>query len=342
MIVSFLLLISMIVFPAAASVPVDFTPAWSYVGGSGPAVEPLIAGDSVIVALHGRTVVALDARTGQVGWSAVLPEEPADTMVALGESLYIPGNQGTLMVHSLASGSFETAVIIGNAPLLEPLVVADAMVVGDREGTVTILDQDSLEVRSTHVMQTGAVDAISLDGFAVFANRDGLITGLEVATTEVQWQTVTASSPTSLTALDGTILLGTGVGDVFMLSADDGSIQWQNAYTASSMMDFAIAGNEVLGISRNGDLLAFDPGTGDLQWQGVLTTGGYFASNECEPNCLVTLIDGTLTTVSSLEHEIVALGQAIQPIGIRPVSSNEIVVVITRQGDVIAWGLEPG
>lgn len=339
MMVSIFLLISMIVFPAAATVPVDFTPTWTYVSGSDPAVEPVIVNDMVIVAMGDRTIVALDSRTGEVNWAAVLNEEPTGSMLIRNESLYVPGSNGTLMAFSLPTGSLEDAVTLGNFPLLELLLVGDTLVVGDQEGTVSILEADSLQVRSTLMVAPDITDATAWGNYAVFASQDGLITGLDVGTAEMVWQTITADSPGSLTVVDRKILLGTSVGDVFLLNAADGNIEWQQTYGAAGIMDFAISDTNVLGITTNGDLLALDHASGVLRWQGVLTSGGYFASDVCEPNCLIAPTEGTLTTVSPLDQRIVALGEVLGPIDIRPVSSDNLVVVITRYGDVIAWGL---
>lgn len=211
--------------------------------------------------------------------------------------------------------------------------------VGNQEGTVFILEADSLQLRSTLLVAPDITDAIAWGNYAVFASQDGLVTGLDVGTADMVWKTTTTASPGALTIIDGHILLGTSVGDVFMLNASSGDVEWHQSHGTTGIMEFAIADTDVLGITMNGNVLALDPAMGDLRWQGVLPSGGYFTTDVCDLGCLVMHTDRTLITVFPLEQRIEDLGEMVQRFEVRPVSNDSLVVVITLKGDVIAWSL---
>ncbi len=347
MVLTLLLLFGMLSTPVATPVGLPTSPDWTVSTGipvetgSEASMGLLIVGDMVIVATQDRTLLALDARTGDSVWATSISENIAAPMATSGEYLLVAGEKGTLFVLDLATGTVTRAIVLGAKPLLEPLVVSGSIVVGDAHGTVHILDAESMEPQATHVVGGSVKHASAAGDLAIFASAEGMVTAIDPATDSVAWQAVVAGIPAQTQVVGDGIVLGMKSGDLVMLNAADGTVRWHQAIVASPFTDIASASTGVLGITEAGDLLMVDMATGTPMWRGVLPSGGWFAGNQCDPGCPVVTTDGSLFlfTPATGEHPVAIT--ALQHVVASPAATSDVLVVITQQGDVHGWVRDP-
>jgi outer membrane protein assembly factor BamB len=262
-------------------------------------------------------------------------------MVSTGDMLLVPGGHGTLFIVELKTGRMTREVVLGAESLLEPLAIGESIVVGDVRGRVHIIDAESFDVQATIVIG-GTVEHASVAGdLAIFASVEGMVVAIDPVTASEAWQAVVTGTPVQVQVVGNGIAIGMDTGDLVMLNAADGTIRWCQALVASPFTDIAFTGTEVLGITEAGDLLMVDMVTGAPAWRAVLPSGGWFARDQCDPGCPAVTDDGSifLFAPASREHPIPVT--AIQEVAAPPIATGEVLVVVTEQGDVHGWVLDP-
>ena len=340
MFLTLILVFGLVSTPVATPVSLENTPDWTVPLGVPAAVEPLLTGDLVVIAGSDRTVIALDAATGELQWSAALNEEVGNPMVVAGDMILIPGAAGTLTAISAETGEFMTATSLGVDQLIEPVILNGTIVVSDARGTMSLLDAETLATQRSLVVPEG-VTRIELAGdMVVVASDDGSITAVDIDQAAIRWQTV-VSAPASILRIadDGNVLLGLSTGDMVMLAIDDGAIMWQQIYTNARTNDVAFTDKEILAISTGGDFLVLNPADGARIWQDVLPAASWFGSDRCEHQCFIAASDGVLTTYSVADMEIAPARVSTDAISVPPVANSSVAIVVSSRGDVSAWPL---
>lgn len=347
MVLTLFLLFGLLSTPVATPVELPSAPTWTVPTGvtmettPGARARLLIVDDMVIVASPNRTLRALDARTGDLVWTTPMTEDVAAPMASRGETLLVPGGQGTLFTFELETGRMTEATVLGAEPLLEPLVIGESIVAGDARGTVHIIDAQSFEPQATIVIGGTVRHAVAAGKLGVFASDEGTVSAIDPATASAAWQAVVPGKPAQIEATGDGIAVGMDSGDLLLLNATDGSVRWHQAAVASPFTDIAVAGTEVVGITDAGDLLVVDAASGATTGQEVLPAGGWFAGDQCDPGCPVVTTDGSVLLFAPGSGQRPVAVAAIPPVPTLPAASGDVLVVMTGQGDVHGWVLNP-
>lgn len=338
MILSLIFLLGLIFTQVAGPIATEKSLQWAVPLGSPAAVEPVLAGDLVIVAGNDRTLVALNSTSGAVQWSVSLMEKVNDSMVVAGDKLLLPGANGTLTALSVETGGIVETLSLGATALIEPLVIGNTIVVSDTHGTVSIVDAETFTFRDSLVIPEGVSRAEAVGNQAMFADDDGTVTAIDVESVAVRWRAITNGQVSMMRATDdGDILLGLDSGEIVLLSGSNGGVLWQQIYTEAGVTDVTFTDNAVFAISGEGDVFAIDLANGGQLWQDALPAAGWFATDRCETSCPVITSDGTVmklsTTGLATAPDIIITGG----IEIAPIANENVLVVVTSRGDVLTF-----
>jgi outer membrane protein assembly factor BamB len=204
-------------------------------------VTPVLAQERVVFVTADGAVQALDTETGEEDWSADLPADVLADPVLAGGKIIVATVPGTVHAFELASGQPAWTVPLG------PVATA----VGGGVWTDRVVTAPAASDGTVYV----ATDAARLS--ALDADTGRTIWVREVSETEFTW--------TSPTVADGKVVIAT-VNEPRLVAVDaaTGEPAWERR-TGERVHVSPVAVDDTLLVSTlSGELLAVDPGTGDV------------------------------------------------------------------------------
>jgi outer membrane protein assembly factor BamB len=197
-----------------------------------------------------RTLVAIDAATGDERWSAELTGNPPGAPSANDTTVTVADSDGTLHAYAAADGAelwTAGSDVLGAAPATRAAITADAVVIGLATGEVVALTASDGSEAWRFTADSGTVAALTAVDNVVYVNGVTTLYALDAAAGTANWQAAIQASPPPLVfnavipaVVDGTVIVGT-----------------------TDIMSSAL-------------VIAFDPATGTEQWRA--DTGLYGAT----------------------------------------------------------------
>ena len=299
---------------------------WSVERASGPLATPAVAspsgghGPDILLYLEGggkeSGLVALDTTTQQQLWSTPL-EGDVFAGVALDGTLAFVGNDlGKVFAVDIASGdvAWSTLAVKGNIGSIPAVDGGDVLypVVNAGTGELTIVALSE---------ETGAVDWKSLPGplnaasssvaavdGLIFAVVGGYVNGTVVGLRDgkLLWQSVirAPASPASSSAFDGSLYVADYGGGIYGLHPETGKRDWdyQVNETRQARSSPVVSGGAVVVGFEDGRLVAVDPATGELSWEGA-SGGGSLKAIALAPGSLVVAKGGAGGGLVAFEND---------------------------------------
>jgi outer membrane protein assembly factor BamB len=214
-------------------------------GGSYNEITPVIDDDMIFAASENGTVIAIEAKSGDVRWRKRLD-----------------------------------ANITGGVGAGEGLVM-----VGTEDAEVVVLDQATGEAIWAHAVSSEVLSPPQTNGDVIVAQTvDGKLIALDYVDGHQRWiyettlpaLTLRGTSKPVITPT-GEVIAGFSNGTLLAVSADDGVLHWEERvavpegqYDIDRVIDvdgdLLLDGNRVLASSYQGNLMAFDIATGRIVW----------------------------------------------------------------------------
>jgi outer membrane protein assembly factor BamB len=150
---------------------------------------PLVSGDTVYVVDVRGDAVALDLRTGQERWSAVIPADVSGTPLIAGGRLIAPADDGIVRALDLSTGELDWEVDLGARVGSSLGGLDDLAYVGADDGLLHALDLATGTERWTVDAGGPVIKAPAIEGdVAYIVVNDGPVTAFDARTGEVMWQ----------------------------------------------------------------------------------------------------------------------------------------------------------
>jgi outer membrane protein assembly factor BamB len=245
-------------------------PRWSVVvpaPSASPPVAPLLAGDAMVLALHGGGLTARRILDGAALWSTDLK---ADQELASDETrVYVAG--GTA-VHALRldSGTVAWRTELGSALTAPPLAHAGWLIAAAGGHLFAIRAADG---RVIWKLASGRIDfRPALDGdLLVVPVTDGTVLALDVVTGEHRWTAKVGSAPLEPLAVGGRVYLGTAGKLLVSLHATSGRRDWSRPVGGILRGRPAVDERHVYYAGMDNAVFALDRGHGAVRWRKGLT-----------------------------------------------------------------------
>lgn len=212
---------------------------WSYKRERGHISDPSFSGNLVYVGVGSRTVVGLDARTGQEGWrfSAAGPTKPS---------------KGLRL--KLVSGVYAPSPVLANR----------LVVFGTLEGDLYAVDQATKELRWSF-QADGPVGRIAVaDGVAYFGTSSGSAYSVDLTSGRERWK-INARLRWPLVA-DGRLYFA-DKGFVYAVDAATGQTRWKAKARGKIGTGFGLAYNTIYFRGADDSVYAMDANSGQEKWR---------------------------------------------------------------------------
>lgn len=247
-----------------------------------------IAGEKLIVSSGFGSVTALDAETGDVIWTRVTEAPMTGSPTIKDGRIFVTSNNNEVLAMSLDDGQVqwsdqaiaEPARVLGSP---SPAAVEDIVVVPYSSGEViAYLASNGRRLWSDALSRPGRFTPISAindiaarpvlaGGLVVVANQSGVTAGIEGRSGNRVWAQAIGSTQAPALAGDYIFVAGTDA-TLAALDAGTGRVYWATQMVPFRDMDDQkgrlsysgpiVAGGRVVVVSSRGDLVAFDPQTG--------------------------------------------------------------------------------
>lgn len=257
--------------------------AWTAEVAGGPVAGPVAAGGQVVV-VGDRSVVALDAVTGDVRWEASRSGGPAGPAAVAGDLVIHGSGEGfaaSVVGRALADGRERWRFRTGAAALGGLTADGDRVYVGTRAGEVVALrltDGDAAwrfrtsgRVETAPAVAEGRVVVVAEN----FRSGEASVVALEAETGRRAW-TFSPEGPSvgasSAAIAGGEVFVGLGDGQVHALDLRTGAERWAVPVLATSFSARAFTAEAVpaapgdLVISDLAHVYRLDPATGNDRW----------------------------------------------------------------------------
>lgn len=225
--------------------------------------SPLVASGTVLIGGGNKSLYALDSRTGLTKWAAALPDVPSSTPVVSGDNVVLAVDD--LSVRALALDDGEERWT-GETPALvrtRPLASEGRIVVPSEDGTLTAFDAETgdalwdAEVGS--LIDAGPV----ISGDVVALTDDTAVAqAFDVSTGELMWSESIGERTFGVALDDETFFLHHGDA-LEAWDASDGTSRWRIT-AAESHASPIVAGNQIVTISLEGEVTAYDSSSGEI------------------------------------------------------------------------------
>ncbi|MFP4218459.1 MAG: PQQ-binding-like beta-propeller repeat protein [Salinarchaeum sp.] len=254
---------------SADEAPVEH--AWTTSLEDSPLGTPVVGDDRVYVTTR-RSLVALDAHTGQRRWSRSLSVPAAAPPVLVGGTVRVVDTTGTIHSFTAVTGAGNHSVRFGPTPPSYVTTSDDAVYLLTNE-TLRAVSVHDLTVRWERPVTASSLSIGSDTDVLVAASANGTIRGVDTQTGADQW-TVSLPSPIVTPPAVRTDRVGvlTADGRVHALDADDGTTRWQVPLDISVIKAGTIV-SQMSGfyvVPTSDTLVAI--ADGDIRWQRTLPT----------------------------------------------------------------------
>ncbi|MEM9739117.1 MAG: PQQ-binding-like beta-propeller repeat protein [Pseudomonadota bacterium] len=247
-----------------------------------------IAGDRLVVSSGFGSVTALDAETGELIWTRDTEAPMTGSPTIKDGRIFVTSNNNEVLAMSVEDGQIqwsdqaiaEPARVLGSP---SPAAVEDIVVVPYSSGEViAYLASNGRRLWSDALSRPGRFTPISAindiaarpvlaGGLVIVANQSGVTAGIEGRSGNRVWAQAIGSTQAPALAGDYIFIAGTDA-TLAALDAGTGRVFWATQMVPFRNMDDEkgrlsysgpiVAGGRVLVVSSQGDLVAFDPQTG--------------------------------------------------------------------------------
>jgi len=191
------------------------------------------------------------------------------------------------------------------------------------------------------------------DGIVYAAAADGRVSALALQGGDAIWRVELEQKLRSGVAVDTqSVYVASREGQIVALDREDGSERWRTSLNREILEPPTVAGGRVLARGANGDLLSLDVVTGEQLWRygsrvPELSVRGSASPEWVPGGYLVPLDDGRLVALDERNGRTVWEAIISEPRGstpverivdvdTRPVVIDDVVVVGSRHGDLVA------
>jgi outer membrane protein assembly factor BamB len=241
----------------------DGTPRWERSLGDILDAVPALAGGLVIVPSWGRTVHALDRRTGAERWRFSYPPSPADDhrqagVLVIDDLALVPAWNGTLYALDLATGTPRWQADGGQPLRARPAWDGTRIYLPGGDGTLTALTPDGAVLWRRTLPDPLLSEPALLPGGVAVLSRAGLLVAFDRAGVEL-WrrdlaETCYYGAPV---ASGGALFVPTAAGALWKLEAADGTVLWRVATAGPVFATPLVQGGRVYLGDNGGTLQVF-------------------------------------------------------------------------------------
>ena len=247
-----------------------------------------LTGDTLIVSSGYGLVLALNAETGSVKWTSETDAPMTGAPTIKDDRIFVTSNNNEVLALSLADGEIEWSdqAISESARVLSspsPAAVEDIVVVPYSSGEViAYLASNGRRLWSDALSRPGRFTPISAindiaarpvlaGGLVIVANQSGVTAAIDGRSGQRVWAQTIGSTQAPALAGDYVFIAGTDA-TLAALDAGSGRVYWatqmqkyRNEEDEKGRLSYSgpiIASGRVMVISSEGDLIAYDPQTG--------------------------------------------------------------------------------
>jgi outer membrane protein assembly factor BamB len=233
-------------------------------------LDPVVSGDTLLT-ISGRTMQALDLRTGQVRWQGVATGTSTRPPAVAGDTVLWPtstdGN-GALLAVDLATGTMRWQVGLGAATQIGGVVAtADTVFTSTPPAAWSLQTGEQRWQVSLDAVQIGG-PGLAPDGQTVYvagirpAGNAGTVTALDAASGAVRWQIELENGVMSpldrLWVQDGRVVVPDLSGKVIVLDAETGAELWRFQPPAGRLGNVTVDRGRVWLMLENARLYGLD------------------------------------------------------------------------------------
>lgn len=232
---------------------------------------PALASGMLLVTCDAPKLVALDARSGKVRWTAELAAPGLSTPSVADGIAYLGTSGKTFEAFELATGARRWSIPLDTKRLS---ATADGRVyVGVADGRYVGLDPTDGSVDWTWVSPKGDDDlgGTVVDGFAYVSGSAGQLYAIRLADASTVWSIQGSADRLSLPAVTGdSVVVGSQpVAPLIALDRATGTERWRYAGPSGEQIAPAsVADGVVFAPSASDGLFAFNLTTGEVLWRG--------------------------------------------------------------------------
>lgn len=339
MFVTLLILFALASTPVASPVSINFAPDTTVALAGEPMVSPLVTADMIIVSLSSGDVVALSP-SGQILWDTSLPAPASDTLVQIGDTVIVPGEDGTLSALDRDSGEIVEALTLSSHPLLRPIAVAGDIFIGDVRGTIHLVDSSTY--RETDAVVVGSElhrGALLIGDTLVVVADTRVVTAIDTHTLAISWQSVLTDRVSAIATTPTNEIVVGGEGGLVTQLAPTGDLLWVSVAGSAPVMDVMTTDAGVVVALEDGLVVEFDSISGTMIWQSVAVNQLWFGADSCRSICPVVTrsgIVGTLDATSGAIEQITALPAEAT---VAPVLADGWLVIPLMDGTLMIWNM---
>jgi outer membrane protein assembly factor BamB len=280
---------------AAPSLFLPLVPRWSMELSAPPAAPPIIAGDTVVIALQAGGVIAFDLQTGKTKWRA---EVSAERGIGVDGDRAVIASRDAL--YGLQLGSGEQAWRADTGMLTAPPLAHGGWALAATPGSVT-----AFRASDGSIVWTRSVGPIenrpAIDGDVLFLPiLEGSIVALNLQTGEDRWETPLGGAPGEPLAAAGRVYVTASDKTLYTIDAGDGEIKWVKRVGAAPRGRAALDDDRLYFVALDNVLRGLHRGHGAQLWTKGLpyrpSAGPLFIGSGL-------LVPGAVTTLPVLDRK---------------------------------------
>ncbi len=235
----------------------------------------VIGAGLLITGCDAATVVALDASTGQLRWTASVDGQSLGSPAIAAGAVYVADSAGAFTSLDLASGKVRWTVPI--PAIRHPVVVDDTVYLGTSDGRFLGLATSDGSTSWSWQAPEGVKEAAGtvVDDAAYIGTDDGKLRVIGLADRAERWSYQVISGGVSTPAITADTVfvasLQTGeepIGELYALDRVTGKDRWRyRTISGNQVAPPTVAGDAVISPSSADGLFAFDAARGTVRWQ---------------------------------------------------------------------------
>lgn len=218
-----------------------------------------------------NSVRAFDAATGAPTWSHPFAQDV--TAATVGSSLLYVAEAQSVFALSAATGATRWTAALSDLSLAAPVLSGSTVYVLD-DSDLSAYDATTGARRWTVALTSGIAERVAVAaGIAVVALYDGTVEAFDAATGALRWSTTDGGFPGGVTIGNGLVYVSNQAGPgITAFGVEDGSVAW-SAVTSGDPDSAAFGHGSLYVGTSTGNVDAFTPATGALQWSTTLSGG---------------------------------------------------------------------
>jgi outer membrane protein assembly factor BamB len=234
---------------------------------------PALGAGLLVVGCEAHRLIALDALTGAILWSAELAGPETGFSPAIdGDAVFVTDTAGAVARLDLRTGAERWRIAL--EPTRNPVAVDGRLYVGTTEGRYVALDSADGSVRWQWQPPAGieAVNGTVVDGVAYLNTNDGLL-AVSIESGEELWRFRTVTGRVATPAIGERLIAVSALGsdprgEVYAIDRSTGAELWRHASPSGRQIaPPSIVGELVVVPSVSDGVHAFDAQSGALRWQ---------------------------------------------------------------------------